>query len=78
MADLDILGLILARYAPGSRVSCDTLRDDLEAAQIRPSQYGALFRSACERDWITPAGYAKSTSGPRRGGLIREYRVGAR
>ena len=75
MSDLATFRMILDAHRPGTRLSCDTIRDDLTAAQIHPAQYGALFRAACEREWLAPVGVAKSTSGPRRGGLIREYRV---
>lgn len=78
MSDLDTFGRILDGHRPGAHVTCDTIRDDLVAAQIHPAQYGALFRSACEREWITPTGYTKSTSGPRRGGINRVYRVAGR
>jgi hypothetical protein len=76
MADLDTLRQILDGYRPGATLSVDSLRDDLEAAQIKPSQYGGLFRTAVEREWLRPTGrIANSRKGSRRHGVIREYKV---
>ena len=76
MADLDILGMILARYQPGSRIHVDLLRDDLDAAQIKPSQYGGLIVHAIDAGWIRATGrIANSRKGSRRHGVIREYKV---
>lgn len=76
MADLDVLRRILDGYRPGATVHVDAIRDDLEAAQVRRAQYGGLFTQACAAGWIAPTGRVhKSRSGPRRGGIIREYRV---
>lgn len=74
MSDIDIFLRILDQIPVGEAVTVDAIRTDLEAAQIRPSAYGALFRAACLRGELTTSGVATvCRKASRRGGRALVY-----
>lgn len=74
--DLGVFLTIIDQWPAGSLITVESLRDDLEAAQIRPTAYGSLFRSAVERGHLRPTGTATRCHKPsRRGGYALVYTV---
>lgn len=72
---LDVLRRALLTRRVGTVLSVDTIRPELEAAQVPQAVLGALFRTACLRGWLTPTGtVTPSRYRPARGRLVREYR----
>lgn len=76
-ADSSLLGtflMIVQQWPVGSRITVEHLRSDLEAAQIRPSQYGPLFRAACQRGLLRETGLSIiERKASRRGGRALLY-----
>lgn len=76
MSYLKVLRLVLAGRRPGSKVTADAIRFELDAAQVPPSQYGGLFAEACAKGDLEWTGETvRSTHRPAKGRRIQTYRV---
>lgn len=79
MSYLQPLRLAIAGRRPGSKISIDHVRRELEAAQVPPSQYGGLFAEAVRKGLLTWHGETtRSTYRPAKGRRICVYRVAVR
>jgi hypothetical protein len=63
-------------YRPGATICVDHLRPALEAAQIPPAAYGALFKAACHAGLLETSGFTVPSRDPNaRGRRVLQYRV---
>lgn len=76
MSDLDVIRGALDFYPVGSVITSDSIRDAIDAAQIRPSLVGPLMGHAVRLGWLRPTGrWQYSARRARKHSRISEYRV---
>lgn len=79
MSYLPILKHAIAGRRPGSTLTVDHIRDELEAAQVPPSQYGGLFAEACAKGLLEWTGdTVRSHHRPAKGRRVQLYRIPVR
>lgn len=76
MSHIDTLRRALQGRRPGSMVTIDHVRGELDAAQVPPSQYGGLFAEACHKGLLKSTGLTRpSLHRPARGRRVQVYVV---
>jgi hypothetical protein len=74
VSDLDVFLRIIEQTPVGEAVSVNHIRTEIEAAQLKPSSLGGLFRAACTRGLLTTSGTAAICRTPsRKGGRALVY-----
>lgn len=76
MSNIDVLRRALQRWRPGSLITVDVVRPELESGQVPPSAYGRLFGEACAKGllWATGSTWP-SRWRPAKGRRVLVYMV---
>lgn len=76
-ADLAMMRRILSKFRPGRKITFDTIRAEVEAAQVPNARRGRLMANACVKGWLRPADERPrpSTHPPAKGRRLEVYIV---